>query len=98
MLTKKDKHRICDKALELNVQYQKGEISLKEQNDSYYKFIKELEEINAKSFGHEIELLHEAVHDLFIEFCKSLKIDKFSNWLDSKGIIINEKIKKIFRR
>ncbi len=47
MLTKRDKIRICDKALQLNIQYQKGEITLKEQNDSYYKFIKELEENNA---------------------------------------------------
>ncbi len=98
MLTKRDKILICDMAMQLNVQYQKGKITLKEQNDSYYKFIKELEEINVKSYGHEIELLHEAIHDLFIEFCKSLKIDKFSNWLNSKNIIINEKIKKIFRR
>ena len=77
MLTKKDIVLICDMAMQLNVQYQKGKITLKEQNDSYYKFIKELEEINAKSFGHEVEFLHEAV-------CKSLKIDKFLNWLNKK--------------
>ncbi len=47
MLTKRDKVRICDKALQLNIQHQKGEITLKEQDDSYYTFIKELEEKNA---------------------------------------------------
>ncbi len=47
MLTKRDKVRICDKAMQLNVQHQKGEITLKEQNDRYWKFIKGLEESNA---------------------------------------------------
>ncbi len=47
MLTKRDKQRICDKAMQLNIQHQKGEITLKEQNDTYWKFIKELEENNA---------------------------------------------------
>lgn len=80
MLTKQDKILICDKALQLNVQYQKGEITLKEQNDGYWQFIKELEEINAKSFGHEIELLHEAIDILIKDFAvgiyESLLIDK----------------------
>ena len=47
MLTKQDKVLICDKAMQLNIQHQKGEITLTEQDDSYYKFIKELEEKNA---------------------------------------------------
>ncbi len=47
MLTKRDNVLICDKAMELNIQHQKGEITLKQQNDNYYKFIKELEEKNA---------------------------------------------------
>ena len=47
MLTKRDNALICDKAMELNIQHQKGEITLKQQNDSYYRFIKELEEKNA---------------------------------------------------
>ena len=47
MLTKRDNVLICDKAMELNIQHQKGEITLKKQNDNYYSFIKELEEKNA---------------------------------------------------
>ena len=47
MLTKRDKVRICDKALQLNIQHQGGEITLKEQNARYWKFIKELEGNNA---------------------------------------------------
>ena len=84
MLTKRDKVRICDKTMELNIQHQKGEITLKQQNDRYYKLIKELEEINANSFSHEVELLNEAVYALFVETCKSLKIDKFVDWLNKK--------------
>ncbi len=88
MLTKCDKIRICDKALQLNIQHQKGEITLKEQDDNYWQFIKELEEININSFFHDVEVLNEAFHDLFIEFCKSLKIDKFLDTVE-KVILTN---------
>ena len=37
-----------------------------------------------KTFAEEIEDLHKEIHNLFLEFCKSLKINKLLDWINSK--------------
>ena len=37
-----------------------------------------------KTFAEEIEELHKELHNLFLEFCKSLKFDKLLDWINSK--------------
>ena len=67
MLTKQDNVRICDKAMQINIQHQKGAITLKQQNDSYWKFIKELEENNATAKNTKVPVPE------FISFIQKVK-------------------------